>query len=62
VNAAVDVGILGGVESGDCVNDHLGLLTGGCIVEVDQRLPADSLPKDGEVGTDPIDVERSSTA
>ena len=41
VNAAMDVGVLRGVESGDRVDDHLRLLAGGGVVEVDERLSPD---------------------
>jgi hypothetical protein len=58
VDAAVDVGILLGVEPADRVDDRLGLLAGRGVVEIDQRLAADLLTQNREVLADTFDVQR----
>ena len=62
VHAPVDVGVLGGVEPGDRVDDAPGLLAGGGVVEVDQRLAAHPLREDREILAQPLDVERGTVA
>ena len=49
VDAPVDVGVLGAVEPADGVDDGTGLLAGGGVVEVDQRLAAHLLRQDREI-------------
>jgi hypothetical protein len=59
VDAAVDVGVLGGLEPGDRIDDGLGLLAGGRVVQVDEGLSPNPLTQDGEVFPDPGDVKRA---
>ena len=58
VDAPVDVGVLGGVEARDGVDDRAWLLAGGGVVEVNQRLAAYPLREDREVLPQLFDVER----
>ena len=48
VDAAMDVGVVDFVEVSNGVEDREGLLRGGRVVEVDQRLAVDLLPQDRE--------------
>src|SRR4051812_26709645 len=57
VDAAVNVRVLGGVEASNRIDDCLGLLAGRRIIQVDQRLPPDSLGENGEVLPDASDIE-----
>ena len=49
VDTTVDVGVFGGVVAHQLVDYRLGLLGGGAVVEVDQRLAIDLLLQDREV-------------
>jgi hypothetical protein len=62
VDPAVDVGVFRGIESGERVDDHLRLLTGRRIIEVDEGLSPDPLAEDGEILPDAGDIERGSGA
>jgi hypothetical protein len=60
MDAAVDIGVLFGVEPGDGIDDDLGLLAGGGVVEIDKGLAAYALAEDREILSDPGDVQRVS--
>ena len=52
VDAAVDVGVVVPVVVRERVDDALGLLGRGGVVEVDERLPVDLLVEDREIGAE----------
>src|ERR1700694_777230 len=57
MHATVDVGVVPLVVETDRINDHLRLLGRGCIVQVNQRPAANSLPEDGKVTADLLHIE-----
>ena len=57
MHAAMDVGVVSLVVANDRINDHLRLLGRGCIVQVNQRPAAHSLPEDRKVSADLIHVK-----
>ena len=57
VDAAVDVGVEGGVVAGERVDHGLRLLRRSRVVEIDERPPVHLLLQDGEVGADALHVE-----
>ncbi len=57
VDAAVDVRVGALVDEALGVDDRLRLLRGGGAVEVDEGLPVNGLPQDGELPPDGVDVE-----
>ncbi len=57
VRGTVDVGVLVRVERHQPVDHHLRLLSGGRVVEPDQRLSVDDLFEDREVRPHRVDVE-----
>jgi len=57
VGAAMDVGVVVGVEMGEGVDHNLRLLRGGGVVEPGQRLAVDTLGEDREVAADGFHVE-----
>ena len=55
----MDIGVPAGVEAGDRVNHLARLLGRGCVVEVDEGMPAaGSLPEDGKLAPDAGDIEQ----
>jgi hypothetical protein len=60
VDATVDVGVLLGVESGDGIDDSLGLLAGGRVIEINQRLSTNLLAEDREIGANALDIKGES--
>ena len=58
VDAAMDVGILGRVVVDQRVNNALGLLAGGRVVQVDEGMSVDFLVENGEVLAQLFDIER----
>ena len=57
VHAAVDIGVFVGVVVDQRVDDRLGFLAGGGVVQIDQRLAVDGLLQDGKVRPDAGRVE-----
>ena len=58
MHTTVNVGVFPAVKAENRVDDCLRLLCGGCIVEVDQRMPMYLLLQNGKILPDPVDVER----
>src|SRR5581483_4406697 len=54
----MDVGVFKLVITGERVDDRAGLLRGGGVVEVDQRLAVGFGLEDWEVAADAIDIQR----
>jgi hypothetical protein len=54
----MDIGVLGRVEARDRIDNILGLLACGSVIEVDQGLAANAPAKNGEVSTNPLEIER----
>ena len=52
VHAAMDVGVFGFVVADDAVDHGAGLLRGGGVVEIDQRLAVRGGVEDREIGAD----------
>ena len=57
MDAAMHVGVLGGVVADNFVYDRLGLLGSRAVVEVDQRLSVDQLSQDWEIGPNFFRIE-----
>jgi hypothetical protein len=57
MDPAVDIGVLFGVEPADGIDDGLGFLAGGGVVEIDKRLTAYELAEDREILSDPLYIE-----
>ena len=60
VHAAVDVGVVGGVETRDGVDHRARLLRRGGVVEVDERLAVHLLGEDREVGAQAVHRRRAA--
>ena len=60
VNAAVDIGAVAGVKADERIDDRLGFLGGGGVVEVDQRLAVDLLMQGREVAPDSAPLDRDA--
>ena len=59
VDAAVDVGVVFGVDIDQRVDHLLRALRGGGVVEIDERLTVGPTEgEDGKIVAQPIDVER----
>src|SRR6266481_7685861 len=58
MHATMDVGVVALVVLTDRINDHLGLLGRGCIVQVNQRPAANRLPEDWKVTPNLVYVKR----
>jgi hypothetical protein len=56
----VNIGVLGGVIAIQGVDNDLGLLTGGTIVEIHQWLPMDFLLENGKIPSDLVHVPYGS--
>jgi len=57
VDAAVDVGAFLDVALADAVENHVGLLCGGGIVEIHERVSVDLLRQGGKVPAYALDIE-----
>ena len=53
----VNVGVFVGVEIGKAIDDGLGFVGGGGVVEPDEGMAVDFFLKDGEVAADCLDIE-----
>ena len=56
MDAPVDVGVVRAVILHQRVDNHLGFLTGGGVIEVDQRLAVDGLMEDWEISAHLLNV------
>src|SRR5262249_24667959 len=59
MNTPVHVGGVGQLEGADRVNDLTRTLAGSRVVEIDQRIPADSRSQPRKVAPCPLGIERS---
>ncbi len=57
MHAAVNVGVLCGIDARNLVDDALRLLCGGGVVEIDERLAIDFLFQNGKIGAYFFDIK-----
>jgi hypothetical protein len=56
VDRAMDIGVVSSVETGDCLDDALGFLRGGGVIQVGERQSSHLLVKTREVSADRFQV------